>query len=90
MILTQKSSADVKAFMVKEGWEIGDSFPGPEGFYPKKTTTPHLHFNMQGGGGCYLHWKSTLNVATEISGFFIPNCPADLKGKALDLLGALK
>jgi len=90
MIMTNQTSQAVKEFIQKAGWEIGDSFPGPEGFFPKKTVTPHLHFNMQGGGSCYLHWKNKLNVSTEINGFFIPDCPQDLKNKALDLIGKLK
>ncbi len=90
MIMTTKTSATIKKFMEDAKWEMDFAYPGPEGFYPKKATSPHLHFLMQGGGMCYLHWKSTLGVSTEISSFYIPNCPADLKGKALDLLGALK
>ena len=90
MIQTTQSSATIKKFMEDAKWEMDFAFPGPEGFYPKKKGVPHLHFLMQGGGNCYLHWKSALSVSTEINGFYIPNCPDDLKGKALDLLGKLK
>ncbi|HYW54255.1 MAG TPA: hypothetical protein VFF00_06780 [Candidatus Elarobacter sp.] len=57
MFSTKKSSADVKTYLTGNKWEIGDLFPGPEGFYPGKTSTPHLHFTMQ-AGNCYLHYKT--------------------------------
>ena len=90
MFYTQRSSGEVREFLTQAGWEIGDLYPGPEGFFPRRTETPHLHFTLAGNGGVYLHWKNTSNQATEIEGFYIPGCPETLKGKALDLLGMLK
>jgi hypothetical protein len=71
---------------------MGDGFrlSRTRGVLSEKEGRAASAFSHAGGGNCYLHWKSALNVSTEINGFYIPNCPEDLKGKALDLLGKLK
>jgi hypothetical protein len=58
MFETKKSASDVKTYLTTNKWELGELYPGPEGFYTKKTATPHLHFTMA-APNCYLHYKSS-------------------------------
>jgi len=89
MFFSQRATEDIRAFLLREGWEAGDLYPGPEGFYPSRRETPHLHFTFANGGQCYLHWKDTSNQAHTIDSFYIPGCPEPLKTKALNLKGML-
>jgi len=66
MFMTAKSNDKVRKYLESNRWQLDTLYPGPEAFYPRKDTAPHLHFTMQ-APYCHLHYKAADGVITEIN-----------------------
>lgn len=88
MFETTKTNKQVKEYLTKNKWEMGDLYPGPEAYFPKKKTLPHLHFTMQ-APKCYFHYKSATEII-EINSWLdtqkIPKEDQTIKDQASELM----
>lgn len=90
MFQTRKTSDEIKARLKDNQWEIGELFP-LEGFFPAKTSLPHLHLTMQIGGTCYMHVKNKNNIPSEINSAWQPlgELSLSIKSEVWDIMAFL-
>lgn len=89
MIYSTQQPEQVYRFLVDKNWQVGHAYPGPDGYYPSRTTFPHLHFTTI--AGVYrLYWVGQHGKHGMIDTTSDRGCPGSLREASQELVNMLQ
>jgi hypothetical protein len=89
MIYSNQQPEQVQSFLVEKNWQLGHSYPGPDAYYPSRTTLPHLHLTTR-AGTYRLTWYGPHGKHGSIDATSDHGCPGTLREASQELVYMLQ